>query len=154
MAVQVSQAAIPNRRKREGESAMRCRSCDAELPEGATFCPKCGTRQAAGETFETIDRMIEDYRRKLEQKPDDADARFNLALAYKKKRLDDLAIGELERLRTQVSDFADLEYELAALYLRQKHCDRALDAAQRALTIDPHHHAAKHLLQRITREKG
>jgi len=133
---------------------MRCRSCDAELPEGAAFCLKCGARQVAGETFETIDRMIEDYRKRLDQKPDDADARFNLALAYKTKRLDDLAIHELERLRTQVSDFADLEYELGALYLRQGSRDQALNAAQRALAIDPEHHPAKHLLERINEDTG
>jgi tetratricopeptide (TPR) repeat protein len=133
---------------------MRCRSCDVELPEGAAFCVKCGARQIAGETFETIDRMIEDYRKRLDQKPDDADARFNLALAYKTKRLDDLAIQELERVRTQINDFADLEYELGALYMRRGDRDQALNAARRALAIDPEHHLAKHLLERITAESG
>jgi tetratricopeptide (TPR) repeat protein len=131
---------------------MRCRHCDAELPEGAAFCMQCGTRQAVGETFETIDRMIEDYRKKLDQRPDDTDARFNLALAYKQKKLDDLAIGELEQLRTQVSDFADLEYELATLYLRRNQSEQASEAARRALAIDPHHRGAKRLFERIEKK--
>jgi len=133
---------------------MRCRSCDAELPQGAAFCPQCGTGQEAGAEFETIDRMIEDYRRRLDQKPQDADARFNLALAYKHKRLDELAIAELERLRDQGVEFADLEYELGALYLRRRQSEQALQAAQRALAIEPDHRAAKQLLSRIAQDRG
>jgi len=133
---------------------MRCRNCDAEIAADAAFCAKCGARQAAGAAFETIDRMIEDYRRKLDHKPDDADARFNLALAYKHKRLDQLAIVELERLRGQTADFADLEYELGALYLRQGRAADALAAAQRALAIDPEHRAARRLLDRASRKEA
>jgi tetratricopeptide (TPR) repeat protein len=133
---------------------MQCRSCDAELAEGAAFCPKCGARQEAGGEFETIDRMIEDYRRRLDQKPEDADARFNLALAYKHKRLDELAITELERLRGQGVEFADLEYELGALYLRRRQPEQALEAAQRALALEPGHRAAQWLLDRIARQRG
>jgi tetratricopeptide (TPR) repeat protein len=133
---------------------MRCRNCDAELAADAAFCHKCGARQAAGAAFETIDRMIEDYRRKLDQKPDDADARFNLGLAYKQKGLDALAIPELERLRSEGVEFADLECELGALYLRQGRAGDALAAAQRALVMDPEHHAAKRLLDRASRKEA
>ncbi|UCH35662.1 MAG: zinc-ribbon domain-containing protein [Armatimonadota bacterium] len=128
---------------------MRCRNCQADIPDDAAFCPKCGTRQAAGAALETIDQMIEDYRRRLNTKPDDADARFQLALAYKHKKLDDLAIAELEQLRQQGVEFADLECELAALYLRQGRRDDAAEAVRRALALEADHRAAKQLIQRI-----
>ena len=146
--------AVPQQHLPQAWTTMRCRSCNAELSEGAAFCPSCGAQQAVGATFETIDRMIEDYRRRLDQKPRDADARFNLALAYKHKRLDDMAIAELERLREQGEEFADLEYELANLYLRQRKRGQAVEAARRALAADPDHAAAKRLLQRLVGEKG
>jgi len=133
---------------------MRCRSCNSEVPQGAAFCPKCGARQEAGAEFETIDRMIEDYRRRLDDKPDDADARFNLALAYKHKGLDELALAELARLRDETEGFADLEYEMAALYLRRGELDQAREAAQRALAIEPDHRSAKRVLARIEQERG
>jgi len=133
---------------------MRCRSCNSEVPQGAAFCPKCGARQEAGAEFETIDRMIEDYRRRLDDKPDDADARFNLALAYKHKGLDELALAELARLRDETEGFVDLEYEMAALYLRRGELDQAREAAQRALAIEPDHRSAKRVLARIEQERG
>lgn len=135
---------------------MRCRSCDAELPEGAAFCPKCGTRQEAGAGFETIDRMIEDYRRRLDQKPEDADARFNLALAYKHKRLDEMAVAELERLREQGVEFADLEWELAQLYLRLGNREQSLQAGRRALGLDAEgkHPWAKKFLRLLDQAQG
>lgn len=115
---------------------MRCRSCDTELPQDAAFCPKCGARRAVGVQFETIDRMIEDYRHRLDDQPDDADARFNLALAYKQKRLHELAIAELERLREHGAELADLEYELADSYLQAGQRDRAKEAIRRAFALD------------------
>jgi tetratricopeptide (TPR) repeat protein len=133
---------------------MRCRSCDAELPEAAAFCPKCGARQADGVGLETIDRLIADYRRRLDDQPEDADARFNLALAYKHKGLDDLALGELERLRAQGEEFADLECEAAALYERRGDRDQAVQALQRALTIEPEHDAARRRLRELERHAG
>jgi tetratricopeptide (TPR) repeat protein len=130
---------------------VRCRSCDAEVPADSAFCPKCGARQQVGAQFETIDRLIEEYRRRLDDQPDDAGARFNLALAYKHKGLDDLALVELERLREQTADFADLEYELAALYAHGGQADKARKAAERALVIDPAHGGARRLLRLLER---
>ncbi len=131
---------------------MRCRTCDAEVAEGSAFCPKCGARQAVGIQLETVDRLIEDFRRRLDERPDDADARFNLALAYKHKGLDELALAELERLREQAPGLADLEYELAALHARRGAIAEARQAAQRALAIEPDHRAARSLLRRLTRK--
>jgi len=130
---------------------MRCRSCDAEIAEGSAFCPTCGARQEAGIQFETVDRLMDDFRRRLDERPDDADARFNLALAYKHKGLDEMALAELERLREQAPDLADVEYELAALYARRGAIAEALQAARRALAIEPDHRAAQSLLQRLQR---
>lgn len=133
---------------------MRCRSCDAEMAEDSAFCPRCGAWQVGGAGLETVQRMVEDYRRRLDQQPEDADARFNLALAYKHLGLGDLALAELERLRSQGEDFADLEYELAWQYWRSGRWDDAEAALQRAIALEPGHGAARELLRRLEQERG
>jgi tetratricopeptide (TPR) repeat protein len=120
---------------------MRCPRCRHENEPGANFCSQCGARLGAGTAV--IDRMIEDFRRRLEDKPDDADARYNLGLAYRVKGQDELAIGELEQAREQSPDVADIEAELAEAYLRVGRTDEARRAAERALALEPGHERAR-----------
>ena len=123
---------------------MRCPRCQHENEPRANFCSKCGTRLGAGTA--AIDRMIEDFRRRLEDAPEDADARYNLGLAYRVKGQDELAIIELEQARQQSPDVADIEAELAEAYHNLGRIEEARQAAERALALEPGHERAQRIL--------
>ena len=39
---------------------MFCSNCGAEIPEGAQFCPSCGTKAASEEVTETVAEAVEE----------------------------------------------------------------------------------------------
>lgn len=126
----------------------KCPNCGVENAAGSRFCNRCGASLApkATATDSAIDRLIEEYRRKLDTEPGNAMVRYNLGLAYEYRGDDDLAILELEKVREQCPDFADVEYHLAALYHKMGEKERAQQAAERALEIEPSHEEARALL--------
>jgi tetratricopeptide (TPR) repeat protein len=124
---------------------MHCPRCRHENEAEANFCSRCGARLREGTA--AIDRMIEDFRRRLEDDPDDADARYNLGLAFRVKGDDALAIVELEQARQQSPGVADIEAELAEAYRAVGRMEEARAAAQRALALDPEHERARRVAQ-------
>ena len=131
-----------------------CPNCSAENPAGSRFCNRCGASLAPKATAadSAIDRLVEEYRRKLDTEPENAMVRYNLGLAYEYRREDDLAILELEKVRQQCPDFADVEYHLAALYHRAGQKERARQAATRALELEPSHAEARALLDLLEKD--
>jgi tetratricopeptide (TPR) repeat protein len=91
--------------------------------------------------------MIDDFRRRLEDYPDDADARYNLGLAYRVKGQDELAVVELEQASRQSPDVADIEAELAEAYQKLGRTEDARRAAERALALDAGHERARRVLE-------
>jgi tetratricopeptide (TPR) repeat protein len=128
---------------------MLCPRCQHENEDRANFCSRCGSR--LGPATAAIDRMIDDFRRRLEEHPDDADARLNLALAYKVKGQDELAIVELEEARERSPEIAEIEVELAEAYRRVGRLEEARRAAQRALALAPEDDRARRVVEELGR---
>jgi Flp pilus assembly protein TadD len=123
----------------------KCQSCGADLADDANFCPKCG----ASVRTTAVDDMVEDARRALSQNPNDASARYNLAIAYKLGGLADLALQELARVADQQPDFADVHYEIGVLQAQAGRPKEATAALTRALSLDPGNSRAQRLLQKL-----
>ena len=123
----------------------KCPNCGAEVPEEANFCPKCG----ASKRSSAIDRMIEDARQALASNPDDAPARYNLAIAYKLGGMEDLALQELSRVAELQPDFGDVHYEIGVLHAKSGRAEEAITALARAVELDPGHTRAERLLERL-----
>jgi len=97
--------------------------------------------------------MVEDARQALSSNPNDASARYNLAIAYKLGGMDDLALQELSRVAELQPDFVDVHYELGALHAKSGRTEEAIGALSRAVELEPGHARAERLLQRL-RERG
>jgi len=115
--------------------------------EEANFCAACG----AALRSPAIAAMIEDARRAISRQPDDASARYNLALAYKLAGTDELALAELVRVVELAPDFADAHYEIALLKAKSGRMGEAEEALSRALELDPEHAGARRLRERLRR---
>lgn len=96
---------------------MKCPICQADLPEGAKFCPKCGAKVTEGEEINlALLDLISQYERRLSQDPKDTATRFNLSLTYIRLKQWGAAIQHLELVRQQEPDFPDAWYLLAVAY--------------------------------------
>lgn len=122
-----------------------CANCGREVQAEANTCAVCGASQRSS----AIDSMIEDARRALTMDPDDADARNNLALAYKLGGRDELALQEFARVAEQQPDFSDAHYEIGLLQAKAGRTEEAICALGRALEVDPDHARAQRLLERL-----
>jgi predicted Zn-dependent protease len=108
------------------------------------FCPNCGGRLKA--VSAAIGRMIDDFRKKLAERPQDADAHYNLALAYLTTAEINLAERELLQVIELEPDFPDARVRLAELYLRRGNCGEARAQLARVLAGEPDNSAAAGLL--------
>ena len=122
----------------------KCPNCGRELSEEADFC-KCGASLRSS----AITRIVEDARQALLSNPNDASARYNLAIAYKLGGMDELAAQELRRVAEQHPDFADVHYELGALHAKSGRTEEAVGALSRAVELDPGHARAGRLLRQL-----
>lgn len=131
---------------RVGDAAMaKCPNCAREVQEGMNFCGHCGATLRSG----AVEAMIEDARQALSQDPDDASARYNLAIAYKLGGMEDLALEELGRVADIQPDFVDVHYEMAVLRAKLNQREQAIAAAKKALDLEPGHDRARRLLARL-----
>lgn len=124
-----------------------CPECGAEIPEGANFCPVCGARVKA--IMGAVSRLIEDYQRVLRDSPDNADAHYNLALAY--MQAEDYVAAEkelLEVLRLE-PQFADALVRLGRICIGRGEAEKAREYLLKALAIDPDEETAVRLLASI-----
>jgi len=123
----------------------QCPTCGREVEAGANFCPACGGSLHSP----AIAAMIQDALKALNQKADDAAARYNLALAYKLAGSDELAIAEFTKVVQLQPDFADAFYEVGALHAKHGRRSEALAALTRAIELDPEDTRAARLLERL-----
>jgi len=111
------------------------------------FCPVCGARLKAASA--AVSRMIEDYRKRISTSPEDADAHYNLALAYLEAKEDGLAEVELRRVIELEPGFADAHLRLASIYLGRGEREKARKELQKALVAEPNNPAAREMLERL-----
>jgi len=128
----------------------KCQSCGADAADGADLCPICGASLRSS----AIGAMVEDARQALAENPDDASARYNLAIAYKLGGLADLALEELSRVAEEQPDFSDVHYEIGVLHAQAGRTKEAAAALTRALSLDPDHARARRLLRQLKRRQS
>lgn len=126
---------------------MPCPNCGGEYSPGMNYCPHCGHRLKAAVT--AIEQMIEDYRKRLSTKPEDADAHYNLALAYLAIGDRAPAEGELLQVIELEPDFAEARLRLAEVYLLLGAKEKAKTHLTQALALDPALKEASDLLHSL-----
>lgn len=87
----------------------RCPQCGASCEERDRFCRMCGTPLIADTA---LSRLAAEYQRKLADKPNDPDLRYNLALAYRKMGLLVPARDELLKVIGLAPDFPEAYSDL------------------------------------------
>ena len=90
----------------------------------------------------------------LKGKPTDVDARYGLALAYRKMGRMDLAIGELERARRQSPPDGGVLRELGICYFLNGRLDEAVSLLRESLVIHPRDILSLYYMGRAYQEKG
>ncbi|MFB3882126.1 MAG: zinc-ribbon domain-containing protein [Armatimonadota bacterium] len=123
----------------------QCPTCGRETEPGANFCPTCG----ASLVSPAVAAMIQDAHKVLGQKPEDAFARYNLAIAYKLAGQDELAIEQFAKVAESQPDYADAFYEMGALYAKHNRRPEAVAALTRAYELEPENARVRRLLERL-----
>jgi len=125
---------------------LNCPGCGEQCQQEMNFCPTCGTRLRA--ISGAVGKIIEDYRRQLSDNPQDANAHYNLALAYLQAGEEHSAEAELRRVLELEPGFADAHVRLAGLYLRRGEKEKARSQLQQALEAEPDNLSARRLWER------
>lgn len=130
---------------------MKCPVCGKECGEEDNFCSRCGAKlrvERKEKSLESLDRMIQDFQKKIEDNPKDPDIYYNLALAYAMKKDDQLAIIQLQKVLAIDPSFSDALLLLGKLYIRQKKYEEARKYLLKVLEVEPNREAEE-LLKRI-----
>ena len=118
----------------------RCPVCGREVAEEASFCSHCGARMAnepRGTASETMRDMTREYQRMVREHPEDANARYMLALALMYDRSWGQAAEQLQEVTRLSPEFADAHANLAICMARLGRPDAAREAIDGALAISP-----------------
>ena len=92
----------------------KCPICNNAVSSDTAFCTKCGARLTPGkEPNLAILDLITEYQQRVGQQPDDANARYNLALAHSQAQQYGAAIQQLELVCSMEADFVDALHLLA-----------------------------------------
>jgi len=123
----------------------QCPTCGRNVEGGINFCPACG----ASLHSPAVAAMIQDALKLLSEKPNDASARYNLAIAYKLAGSDEMAMEEFSKVAQFQPDFADAHYEMGALHAKHGRRSEAVAALTRANELDPENARIARLLERV-----
>lgn len=127
----------------------KCSNCGLELAEDDRFCRRCGTPVAGHEQSSTVEAMAAEYRKVLDEHPDDADAHYSLALALMYHGRWSEAAEHLQRVAELVPAFTDALLRLAVCLAREGRLEDAEEAAERARASAPSNKDVELLLQQI-----
>jgi tetratricopeptide (TPR) repeat protein len=131
---------------------MDCPGCGREIAEEDAFCRHCGARLGGPpkqSRSATVDDMEREYRQWLADKPQDADAHYNVGLAnlysgnYDEAEKSFRTVVEL--LPEEASGYEKLAVALAKLGRRRE----ALEEAQAACRLDPECEAIRRLVKAL-----
>lgn len=133
---------------------MKCPVCGKECGEGDNFCSNCGTRLKPPKEerrLESLDRMIEDFRRELENNPKNPDIYYNLALAFSMKGEDEIAMTQLRNVLAIDPEFPDALLLMGKLCLKHKLWEEAKEYIRRFLDLEPERDDIRGLLKKLER---
>lgn len=133
---------------------MKCPVCGKECGEEDNFCSNCGTRlklPKEGKKLESLDKMIEDFRKRLEDNPKNPDIYYNLALAFSMKGEDEIAMTQLRNVLALDPEFSDALLLLGKLCLKHKLWNEAKEYLERFLELEPEREDIRELLKKLER---
>ncbi len=93
-----------------------------------------------------IDVWIQSAREAVAIRPNDASARIELGVVYRRLGRHEEAIDQLERATELNPDSANAYFQLASVYSRTKATNAAIDAAAKTISLEPGFEAAYYLL--------
>jgi tetratricopeptide (TPR) repeat protein len=131
---------------------MNCPACDREISAEDAFCKHCGQRLGGPprqSRSATVDDMEREYRQWLAEKPQDADAHYNVGLAnlYSGNYAEaaEAFTVVIELLPEDAAGYEKLAVSLAKL----RRYDDALVHARQASRLDPECEAIRRLLRAL-----
>jgi len=128
---------------------VKCPVCFAECDPGQRFCPQCGGRLESERPLTALEEMIHDFRNTLTEHPDDADTRYNLALAQIQMQQFEQAAQQLEQVVRLEPEAAEAYEKLAFCLARIGRRNAALKAAYRALEVEPGRKTSRAIIEKL-----
>jgi tetratricopeptide (TPR) repeat protein len=116
---------------------MKCPSCGKDCPDEDRFCGGCGVRLSVEAGTAAVDDMILELRRAIAERPRDADAHYNLGIAYLYRGMFAEAASALQAVTELTPDFADAWERLGLALIKLQRPRDALTPLRRALELDP-----------------
>lgn len=138
-----------------------CEVCGEIIPKRAIFCPMCGARIADKQTMDVnpaVVDMVEQFKKRSDEHPEDAAAHYNLALALIMLQRWGAAVQALERVRQLEPSFLDAHFQLVRAYIALGNLDAAKavvsEMGQMAPNDDRTKRAAKLLRRALSKPSG
>ncbi len=130
---------------------MNCPICGAQVAEEARFCWKCGAplTDSSEEINLAVSDLVREFSQRVAERPNDPDARYNLARALIELRRWGPAAKELMSVRDLQPDFPDALYWLAVCYWHLGRLQESRSFLTQLLREDPRHADGIKLLNRL-----
>lgn len=119
---------------------------------GAEVAAEAAAEHEDWRPSQAVEDMVQEYRNRLNETPEDHSARFALALAYVFARRWEQAARELELVIEALPEYADARYRLALCRAQLGQRDAAVEAARAAIRLEPRQKRYQKLLESLEHE--
>ncbi|MGC9317184.1 MAG: tetratricopeptide repeat protein [Armatimonadota bacterium] len=127
-----------------------CPICGTRVDEDANFCPECGASLAQEETSQAVRDMAQEYASQVRERPEDTAARYGLALARMYERKWGQAAEQFQKVLELEPEYADAHANLAVCMARLGQPERALEAVERAIELEPDKKRYRRIRRQLT----
>jgi len=129
----------------------KCQHCGLELAPEDRFCRRCGAKVGGRAPSATLEAMAAEYRKVVEDHPDDPDARFSLGLALLYNERWAEAEEHLRRVTELAPDFGDAYARLVVCLAKLGRLEEAEAVAARGLARAPDNPELPRLREQLER---
>jgi tetratricopeptide (TPR) repeat protein len=127
-----------------------CPHCGSEVGAEDAFCKHCGGKlSAAKKPSATMEALAAEFQRKVDDHPNDADARYSLGVALFYNEHWAQAAAHLERVIDLSPNFADAYARLVVCLARLGRAEEAMAVAEKGVAVAPDHEDLARLKQEL-----